>query len=280
MKNALYITTFLSVFALASCDIVDEPLKDGIGGGGPAPTETLRSVLIEDFTGHKCNNCPKAADEIDLIQGLEFGNRVFAVGLHVTQFFAGPDASYPEDFRTPIGNEYETFFNISALPTGMVSRTDYTSTSSGHLKNYSAWASEAFALTAELAKFEILPNVTYNAVDRTISVTAQIPVLEEYTGNLNFMVMITENDIVAPQKMPDNSKNSNYVHKHVLRGGLDGSWGKVVNSGTALEGDTLLYSGVSAPIDSTWNKDNLYALMFIYDADSQEIWQVTEEHVP
>lgn len=279
MKTKVFYAALFSVFALASCDIVEDPLKDGSGGGGPAPTETLRSVLIEDFTGHKCNNCPKASDEIKTIQGLEFGSRVYAVGIHVTEFFAGTNNDYPTEFRTPIGNEYETFFNISGLPTGMVSRTDYSSTGAPHLKNYSAWASEAFALTAELAKFEILPTLSYNESDRRLTVNAEVPVLEEYTGNLNFMVMITENDIVSPQKMPDGTRNTNYVHQHVLRGGLDGSWGKGISTGAVLEGDTLMYSG-SAILDTAWNKDNCYALMFIYDADNQEIWQVTEEHVP
>ncbi len=279
MKTKVFFAALFSVSALASCDIVEDPLKDGSGGGGPAPTETLRSVLIEDFTGHKCNNCPKASDEIKTIQGLEFGNRVYAVGIHVTQFFAGPDANYPADFRTSIGNEYETFFSLSTLPSGMVSRSDYTTGGSSHLKNFSAWASEAFVLTAELAKFEILPTLSYNEADRRLTVNAEVPVLDEYTGNLNFMVMITENDIVSPQKMPDGTRNENYVHQHVLRGGLDGSWGKSISTGTALIGDTLMYSG-SAILDTAWNKDNLYALMFIYDADNQEIWQVTEEHVP
>ncbi|GAB5557823.1 MAG: hypothetical protein SchgKO_20360 [Schleiferiaceae bacterium] len=279
MKTNVFFAALFSVFALASCDIVEDPLKDGSGGGGPAPTETLRSVLIEEFTGHKCNNCPNAAAEIKTIQGLEFGNRVYAVGIHVTEFFAGTNSDYPTEFRTSIGNEYETFFSLPSLPKGMVSRTDYSASGAPHMKNYTAWASEAFVLTAELAKFEILPSLAYNDTSRKVTIDVDIPVLQEYTGNLNFMVMITENDIVSPQKMPDGSRNPNYVHQHVLRGGPNGSWGTNVSTGTALEGDTLTYSG-SMVLDGSWDKDNCYVLMFIYDTDNQEIWQVTEEHVP
>ncbi len=278
MKNYKLLLVAASLFAFAGCDKIDNP-RTGDGGGGQVdPTKHYRNVLIEDFTGHKCNNCPNAAEQIEVIKGLSFGSQVYAVGIHVTTFFAGPDANYPEDFRTPTGDQYETFFNISALPTGMVSRTDYTSTGSAHLKNYSNWPSTASVLAAELAKFTIEPTVTYNSTSREVTVDADIAVLEEYTGNLNFIVMITEDGIIAPQKMPDGHKKTDYEHNHVLRTTADGAFGIPLSTTTVSPGDTLNYSG-NVILDGAWDENNCNVLMFVYDKDNQEVWQVTEEHV-
>ena len=50
----------------ASCDYIDQPFRDPNGGGsvavdGDTVLQTERAVLVEDFTGHQCKNCPKAS---------------------------------------------------------------------------------------------------------------------------------------------------------------------------------------------------------------------------
>lgn len=58
-KHLYYILSLLLL--VAGCDIIDE--KDRV-----IQTDELhftnKIVLLEDFTGHKCVNCPVAADEI------------------------------------------------------------------------------------------------------------------------------------------------------------------------------------------------------------------------
>lgn len=279
MKNFKLLMVAASLFAFAGCDKIENPKKPNTGPQEPK-SQDYRNVLIEDFTGHKCNNCPNAAEKIEEIKGLSFGNQVYAVGIHVTSFFAGPSADYPEDFMTTEGNEYETFFGISALPTGMVSRTGYTSTGSSHLKNYSIWASDAQSLTKDSATFSINPTVTYNSNTRIVSISADVTVKKDTSiGDMNFMVMITEDGIIAPQKMPDGHKNPDYEHNHVFRKSADGAFGKaLVTAGPAFDGQVLSYSG-NVTLDSTWNDANCNVLMFVFDKDNQEVWQVTEEHV-
>lgn len=281
MKKFKLLFAAVSVFAFAGCDVVENPIIPNTGPLEPK-SQIYRNVLIEDFTGHKCNNCPLAADEIHDIKELPFGNQVYAVGIHVTTFFAGPDANYPEDFRTTIGDEYETFFGIQGLPTGMVSRKDYTVGGSSYLKSYSEWSSIASDITKDSATFSINPTINYNSTTRKVNINADITVKKDTTiGNMNFMVMLVEDSIVAPQKMPNGQKNPTYVHNHVLRSSADGdgAFGKeLITSGPVFNGQVLTYNG-SVELDSTWNKSNCNVLMFVFDKDNQEIWQVTEEHV-
>ena len=61
MKIKVYITFLLAALFLASCSHIDE--DERLIYVKPAPVE--RSVLIEDFTGQMCINCPLATQEIE-----------------------------------------------------------------------------------------------------------------------------------------------------------------------------------------------------------------------
>ncbi len=43
---------------LFSCDKVDTPLVKGEDPTLPPPTEVVRRILMEEYTGHYCTNCP------------------------------------------------------------------------------------------------------------------------------------------------------------------------------------------------------------------------------
>ena len=62
MRKIIY--TALVAFGLIACDNIAE--EDRLIYE-PLP-EVNRSVLIEDFTGQRCVNCPTAADEIQKLQ--------------------------------------------------------------------------------------------------------------------------------------------------------------------------------------------------------------------
>ena len=69
MKNIFkYIPILLFAF-LISCDEVKNPLKPNNGKCGdetlPVP---IRKILVEDYTGHTCGNCPRAAEKIAYLQ--------------------------------------------------------------------------------------------------------------------------------------------------------------------------------------------------------------------
>jgi hypothetical protein len=70
-------------FTAISCDYVSEPFQDN--GGGPIDTNdvVMRNILIEDYTGQRCNNCPKATDAIKVIKGLNgYEGRVVSIAIH------------------------------------------------------------------------------------------------------------------------------------------------------------------------------------------------------
>ena len=73
MRN--FVLYALLAAAVASCDYIDEPFRNPGGGGtatanGDTVLQTERAVLVEDFTGHQCKNCPKASKVLKQLDSL------------------------------------------------------------------------------------------------------------------------------------------------------------------------------------------------------------------
>ena len=117
MKKMLY--AVMAVCALMACDNIAE---DDRLIYEPLP-EVNRSVLIEDFTGQRCVNCPNAAEEIHNLQQEYGADAVIAVGIH-----GGPMAVYPNPERgivglaTETGEKYNEYWKVEQWPMGMVNR--------------------------------------------------------------------------------------------------------------------------------------------------------------
>ena len=64
----------------------------------------IRKVLLEDYTGFKCVNCPAAAHEAHLLQEF-YGDQMVVMGVHAG-YYAEPDGSgnYTTDLTTTTGD--------------------------------------------------------------------------------------------------------------------------------------------------------------------------------
>ena len=72
MKKLLTLT--LIILCIASCDKIEPPYSSG--NTNPIDTTSVkRNILIEDFTGHTCPNCPAAAAELETIHSI-YGNQI------------------------------------------------------------------------------------------------------------------------------------------------------------------------------------------------------------
>ena len=127
MKKYLFITSL--IILSNSCDVVEGPyITDSDSYVNPE-----KNVLIEDFTGHLCSNCPQAAREISAIHDV-YGDQIIALAIHTSTSFARPylasQTGFQYDFRTTWGEAWDNKFGASAigLPRGMVHRIGGQST--------------------------------------------------------------------------------------------------------------------------------------------------------
>lgn len=266
MKKSALILSILSAGLLAlfsSCSkIAPEkgliPLETNVGGD-------KRTVLLEDFTGEKCVNCPKAALAIHDIQQL-FGNNVVAVGLHGTTVFT-PEGS---TLYTPeAAAYYERFANGVGLPTGIINRTKFPGRNALSINEFGTWSGLIKGLLDSKPRiFEIKASTTHNGIDE---VTANVTVKkygnsENLPKDLMLQVWVIEDGITGiPQEGAEDKYN--YVHNHVLRGSLNGIWGEAI----ALDKE-VSYTASLEKIDDI---ANCHLVAFVYDSNTMEVYEAT-----
>lgn len=270
MKQSFLLPLF-SLFVLASCDVIDNPF----GTTGPVvPVDTtvvLRKILIEEFTGHRCNNCPTAASEIKALQTTAFGNQIIAVGIHAgPSNFTGTNPNYPINFTTAEGEEWATFFGLIGLPSGMVSRYGYSSSSTAHLSLFAAWGGIANDLRTLPADVKIELAASYNNNDVVADV--KLTTLKALSNRHKLVVLLIENKIVSPQTMPDYTRNIDYEHMFVFRQTFNGAWGEPAFEDGA-GASTNFSKQLALPLNAAWVTANCQIIAYVYDERTLEIKQ-------
>ena len=279
MKKKLY--SILAGIIILSGFYACDKIKDGDYYKPVTAGASDRKVLIEDYTGQKCGNWPRAAETALQLKNL-YGDNVVIMAVHVG-FFAVPDSkgTFTYDFRTPAGNALDSIYGISAagLPQGMVNRKIF---SGSPIVAYGAWG-QSVAQIINTPPDMIIDTLTasFDSLAKTVTVKTNTKFAKTLTGKYNIVVCITEDSIIKPQE--DYSKSpqiiTNYVHHHALRATLTGTFGEfLVSAPTAASRVKKEY--IKVPVkDTDWNPQHLSAIVFITDASTNEVLQVNESHI-
>lgn len=265
IKNLfLGVATAAMAMAAASCSNIDE----GDRLIYVKPAEVGRAILIEDFTGQRCINCPTGTEIIHGIVETYGEDNVIAVGIHSGPLgFAGNSKTV--GLMTDTGNEYYTRWdkeNKMGQPWVIFNRK--TSPDS----HYNNWAAMVGTIISEKANLSVKIANAYDAATRTLTTTVGADGVNG-TVNGKLQVWIVEDGVPALQMMPDGSANKEYIHNHVFRAAVNGTWGEDV---TVKEGETTTkqYQYV---LPEAWNADNIAIVAFVYNDGGVE--NVAKKHL-
>ena len=214
------------------------------------PAQVSRSVLIEDFTGQRCVNCPNASQEIHRLQEQYGADAVIAVAIH-----SGPLGFKTKDrfvgLKTDVGDLYYNHWHLEYQPVGMVDRTG--------VSDFTSWGAHVRDELQRPAPVSITLSVAEDAGRYTVS--ASIMGTDGSTSG-HLQLWLTEDDVTAFQLMPDGTRQDDYLHQHVFREALNGTWGQELS---VLEGETATLSAEPFTPSSDYNADNLSVVAFVYD---------------
>ena len=249
-----------------------------------------QNVLIEDYTGQYCGNCPKAAHMGDSLRE-RYPGRVLVTEVHVTDYFAAPRLPhFPIDFRVPlVSQELDQTFDLSnrGLPQGAVNRSQFAAAGNDLVATFSLWPAVVAQQLALAPVVELRATPLFNRSSRLLYLKVATKYLTALPGrNLRLGIMVVEDSLVGAQKdyrlnrtqFPDQTVDT-YRHHNVMRAALAGTFGTAQVSGPAAGQRFSTYLGYQMPAASVWNDRKCSVIIYVADADTRQILQVAQARV-
>jgi len=261
--RVLHLLYLLLILGVLSCK--EEPLRVSLIS--PEPTE--RNVLIEEFTGVRCVNCPQGTDEILNLQSI-YGGNVIAVAIHAG-FFAQryPDSKF--DFKIPQGEAIEEWLGAPlGYPAAVINRVKFPGEQSLQL-NRQSWAGRIASEIQKKPMVRITIEADYNPTSRKIDARLFILAEEAIDYPTRLSIMLTEDNIVDPQAdvAAPTGKTVAYLHRHVLRDMLTNFDGNPLAA--SMTKGQVIERNFSYTLPETdlpwWKPQDMYFLGFVTRAD-------------
>lgn len=288
MKIQNLILSFFAVMMFAACNVIPE--DDRLIEVELMPSD--RTVLLVEFTGNRCVNCPGAAmiahDMLDVIS-----ENLVVVGMHPAGIIYTNPIDPEIDFSSEEAMEYLKFYGGSqgtGLPVGVVNGRQFDNT---YLQGSSKWTAQVFAQRAIAPNCLIELEHSIEGTNHNVKATL-LPQVGIESASLIFWLV--ENNIVGSQSIDATLEESykkanpnaeivhgmvtNYVHNHVFRGCLNGFWGEELGKLESVNcpncGPVLPSANCTFAINEKYVANNCSVVAVLIDTNTKEVIQVAE----
>jgi len=290
---------FIVCILILSCDKIDSPLPEEYGefdwtlypsdpttypyditnpSSNWGSNSNSKGILLEDYTGHKCTNCPAAAT---IAKDLEDDTslNVIVASIHASSdgSFQATDNLFTNDYRTEAGDEYvNEMTGFIGNPMGTINRND-----GGYSNTVWYFSSDwVNGVNDELnnplkANIQLLYN--YYASTNGLFIHTETTFLNDLTGNYHLVIYLIRDEITSPQKFNGGIIDTNYHHHSVLSDNINGTWGTSIIDNTVAE-DSVVYNDFSYELPDptlypTYSIENLSLIAYLCDRNTYEVLQ-------
>ena len=225
-----------------------------VEGGEIEPTG--KTVLIKDFTGARCVNCPAAAEYAHNLQHQLDEDHIFIMSVHAG-YLAQPIGNFP-NFLTEEGTEW--YNNHDSNPLFAV---DHVALTDGNTFNEGQIDAPVTAALEEEQTFEIVVDRQFEEASRHLQVNVQAIALVDFDGEFYITACLVEDHITGWQTTPA-GVDKEYDFRNVFRGTLNGAYGEAFEEYHVDPDDTFFFS-YSTDINADYNADECYLMVYVYD---------------
>ena len=280
------------IFALLSClisfiECEEEPpfidlttktaqLKDTNYLVSPVPAAQSKVVLIEDISGVKCVNCPKAAVKADELIGIH-GEKIAVITLmpdsNLLSNFTSTNPGYANLGLNKVNQLLNYLTPPSGMPIGMIDRTD---NGNGLMSVYPVWSGDVDIQLAKTTPVNIELASSFDATTRKLLITATITYTQDQLADSlqRLDIILTESNIVGKQKTPAGDVE-NYVFKHIARDFATNPTGDALP--TNLTAGRRIVREYQLDILPSWNIDECEIVAFVHSVKTKVVLQ-TQHH--
>lgn len=253
-RKLLYMLLAAMTMVMASCDnIAEEDRLIYV-----PRVKAARSILVEEFSGQLCVNCPVGSAVLETLQEQHSADTVIVVSFHAERSVnRGIPASWTS-LCTEEGNTLFDSYGANSMPVAVFDRK------SGLVDNYQLWNAYTSAVLQIPTTLSLAVNTDYTESNRqlTVSVTASqsADATAALSGKLH--VWLTEDSVVAEQLLSGGTENGHVFH-NIFRSTLN-----------PLSDDDITVSTTGATqrtftttIPATCRPENMHVVVFVDNSD-------------
>ena len=236
------------------------------------PDEVYRKIFVEEFTGHRCTNCPQGHQTLESLHQ-QYGDTLVTVGIHYGALAKPFGSVFSYDFRTEAGNQIGDAYGIDGIPAAIVNR----------VQKSGGWPREQWAsVLRDVDRSKVFAAVQlineYDAASKSLKANAKVTTLKAIDHQLRLILFVVEDGIVKPQK-DGNQDIENYVHNHVLRCALTDPFGFPLTRDTWQNDDSETYAASVSFDGHDWDPVNCQVVAALFDPITSEVLQVEKANV-
>ena len=201
MRHLLFILSLSLPFILMGCDKLTPEER----WSQPTAIVPQKNVLLLEYTGQRCVNCPSAAQQISQLQSGAVGHHLIAVAIHGGQLAENSNHS-------PLGlvTEDSEWLTQEARVQGW----PCASIDGAALSLPPEWNASIAQQLAQTPQATIHLTAHYDATSRQL--TAQVTSFSSLADS-QLSVFLVEDSIPSLQYLEGGKHKMDYLHRHVLR---------------------------------------------------------------
>lgn len=261
IKNIVYCTLAVAVFV--SCDVIPENQRiEDVPLG-----QSDRVVLLNEFTGWNCVNCPDAAKVAKNLMEL-IPENIIVVGMHPDGHgFTTPSGSAP-DFRSKEAMDYLSAYGGSistGLPAGVINGRKFDGS---YIQVHAKWNAQVLAQRAVAPDCFVELSHSMDGAKHKVSAVMTPQTSMDYSVSLQ--MWLVESGIIGAQNS-HGGYITDYTHNHVFRHCINSLWGDDLGklAGPADKDYTFT-------VDADYNEDNCSVVAVLINTDTHEVVQAAE----
>ena len=191
---------------------------------------------------------------------------------------------FESDYRTDAGDYYHNTFGVQVVPVALIDRAD----NGGRYPVYRPqWQNFINQQINKPLEVDLKLKLDYDTNTNKLCAFTQAEFLTSKTGNFNVCMYIVEDSIVDWQENYSVTGDpnypigdvSNYMHRHLFRGTIGNILGAQAASGNISQGQKFVNTFGFDFTGKNWNKNKIYIIAYIYDANTKEVFQTVEKHL-
>lgn len=261
-KHIILALSGITLFA--ACDNISEDNRY-------LPTEVVvtdRVVLLTEFTGMGCVNCPDAAAIAHDLQ-IAYPDNFVVVAMHPKGHGFVPENATPNLAREE-AMEYLKAFGGSlatSLPAGII---DFTQFNSKYVLGRTEWTARVMQRLGMAPDCEVKLSAT-KTDERNFTVSVALEPKETLEQNVSLVMWLIESGMIGNQASQEHGTITDYEHNHAFRECINGLWGDKLD---VLS--TPITKEYNVTVDDEYVPDNCSVVAVLVDTDTHQVVQAAE----